>query len=173
MGILGICLATTLSRLSLGAELTVEDQVKAAILVKLTRFVEWPGQTADPSAPLLLCLLGETPLVDALDNVNRGTPHGRELRVLVIGSSAEHRAENCHILFLSESENNRLESTLARLKLLPILTVSDISNFAQRGGMIELVKEGNHMAFKINLKASRKTGIVISSQLLELATVIE
>src|SRR5207245_11005868 len=42
--------------------------------------------------------------------------------------------KTCHILFIRRPDGARLEETLARLKNRPILTVSDVDGFAERGG---------------------------------------
>jgi hypothetical protein len=54
----------------------------------------------------------------------------------------------------------------------PVLTVADFESFARRGGMIELIKEGNKIRFAINVDAAKRHGFRISSKLLQLAEVI-
>jgi len=50
-----------------------------------------------------------------------------------------------------------------------VLTVSDVKNFAQSGGMIELVSDNDKVVFEINNQAAKKHGVRISSQLLKIA----
>ncbi len=53
---------------------------------------------------------------------------------------------------------------------LPILTVSDIPGFMESGGTIQFVLLENRVRFAVNLNPARKCGIVLSSQLLKVAT---
>ena len=75
----------------------------------------------------------------------------------------------CHVLFISRSENDRVEQILQNLQGRNILTVSDIPDFAARGGMIELFMEKNKIRMRINLSAVKAAGLNISSKLLRLA----
>jgi hypothetical protein len=52
------------------------------------------------------------------------------------------------------------------------LTVSDIPQFSQRGGMIQFVLEGNRIRFEVNLTATRRAGLSLSSELLKVATAV-
>ena len=56
---------------------------------------------------------------------------------------------------------------------MPILTVSDIDDFARAGGMIGLVEAEQRIRFDINLATARQANLKLSSQLLKLATIVE
>ena len=76
-------------------------------------------------------------------------------------------AQACQVLFIADADN--LDRELAGLANAPVLTVGDEEGMAARGVMIELIREGPRIAFKINLNAARPAGLTISSQLLKLA----
>jgi hypothetical protein len=64
----------------------------------------------------------------------------------------------------------------AILKLLDqqgVLTVSEIENFAQRGGVIHLKKENNRIVFEINLAAAKRAGLTMNAHLLKLAKIVK
>ncbi len=77
--------------------------------------------------------------------------------------------KGCHILFVSVSEEDALESIFDRIQGQSILTVSELEQFAPRGGMISLIKVGDNFRFEVNAKAARDVHLSISSQLLKLA----
>ena len=52
-----------------------------------------------------------------------------------------HEAVSCQILFISSSEDTRLKKILDVLNKAAVLTVSDMPQFSQRGGMIQFVLE--------------------------------
>ena len=51
----------------------------------------------------------------------------------------------------------------------PVLTVSDIDNFAERGGVIGLTIVGDNIRFQVNRGAALTKGLRLSSSLLEIA----
>ena len=116
----------------------------------------------------------EEDTISALDAIENKQVRGRHLKIELYPSGllSSEAIAGCHILFISEPEKNRLRSILAELKQSPVLTVSDIENFAQHGGMIALVKAEQQVRFEINSIALRHAGLAISSKLLELARVV-
>ncbi len=80
--------------------------------------------------------------------------------------------KTCDILFISQSEGDRVDEILATLKSRPILTVSDGEAFAERGGMIRFVTESNRIRLKINLQAAQAAHLTISSKLLRVAEIV-
>jgi hypothetical protein len=148
-----------------------EYEVKAAFLYNFTKFVEWPTEaTTDAGATFNLCVLGEDPFGKAFDSIQ-----GEKIvnKKLVINRFKElHALEKCRILYISESEEERLTQILKSLKGLHILTVSDSEGFAQHGVIINFYMEGNRVRFEINVDAARRSGLKISSKLLNLAKIV-
>jgi hypothetical protein len=54
-----------------------------------------------------------------------------------------------------------------------VLTVGDTEGFAERGGIINLVKDGNRLSFEINPEAAQRAGLVMSSKLLFLGKIVK
>jgi hypothetical protein len=52
---------------------------------------------------------------------------------------------------------------------LHILTVSDIDDFAEVGGVIGLVTRNGRVQFNVNIRAARNAGLSISAELMGLA----
>ena len=86
--------------------------------------------------------------------------------------STADACRECHIVFVSQSENGRLDSILSVYKGRPILTVSDLEHFAQRGGTIALVTDDKRVRLQINPEVATAAGLVMSSKLLGLAQVV-
>ena len=142
-----------------------EYEVKAAMLVNFTKFVEWP----DASGPLVIGLLGRDPFGHALEAVleEQRTGPGRQI---VVRREAQVPKDAVHVLFIARSERRRMAECLAQLAGRPVLTVSDAEGFARLGGMIEFILEDDRVRFGCNAKAAQKAGVRISSRLLNLAT---
>ncbi len=154
---------------SSGAETPSEYQVKAAFLYKFARFVEWPTASfADPTSPLIICILGEDPFGPMLDQAVAGKlVQGRPLQILRLARLDQ--PPPCHILYLSYSSGPELARALALLGNHRVLTVGDTEGFTRAGGMIRLLVNKQNIFFEINAEAAQRAGLSISSQLLKLA----
>jgi hypothetical protein len=62
-----------------------------------------------------------------------------------------------------------MEYVTRTLGSLPVLTVGDVSEFAQAGGMIGMRIEDNRVRFDVNLAAAQRAGLTLNSQMLKLA----
>lgn len=149
-----------------------EYQVKAEFLARIAEFVEWPEATfAAPDAPFLIAVAGEDPFGPHLEKLARSKKIQGHPVVLRRWDSAEN-AVACHMLFVAESEADRLEEILAAAGGFPILIVGDGEGFARRGVHVVLYRAGTHIHFDVNMRALRRSGLIMSSQLLRLAGVI-
>jgi len=148
-----------------------EYKVKAAYLYNFAKFVEWPAEVfADPSLPLNVCVYGKDPFGNALDAINDKTAKGRKL--VVKRYSRTKDLQKCQITFISPAEKENLTTILENIKGKPILTVSDMEAFADRGGIIFLYKYKNKIRMEINIDAAEESALKMSSKLLKLAQVI-
>jgi hypothetical protein len=146
-----------------------EYQVKATYLYNFTRFVEWPAQSlSGQSDSFAICVLGENPFGSALQAaVAQETIAGKSVVAKQILATQD--AANCRVLFISSSEDKRLKQILGTLGTASVLTVSDLPKFAQRGGMVEFVLEGNKVRFEVNSVTAERAGLTLSSELLKVA----
>ncbi|HRD68152.1 MAG TPA: YfiR family protein [Candidatus Competibacter sp.] len=149
-----------------------EYAVKAAYLYNFAKYVEWPPEAfANAGAPLSICIAGNNPFGDALAALSGKTVETHPVEVRLIPAAMGF--DRCHIVFVGRTEQSRFKILLAKLARLPVLTVSDIGDFARSGGMIGLVEADQRIRFDINLTAARQANLKLSSQLLKLATIIE
>ena len=80
------------------------------------------------------------------------------------------QAKVCAIVFISADEGDHLREDLAILSTTEVLTVSDASDFLNRGGMIQFLLIQNHVRFAVNLNAVNHAHLVLSSELLRVAS---
>ena len=144
-----------------------EYQIKAAMLANFALFVDWPPKaftTAD--SPFVACVLGTDPFGPWLKHElgERVGSHPVEIRYL---EKAE-AAPECHLVFISRSEQSRLKEELTFLRNTSALIVSDcrdINDFCRNGGMIGFVTKGGKVRFDLNASAAAKAGLIIDSKL--------
>jgi hypothetical protein len=157
------------SHTSLGA--VPEYELKAALIYKVGKFVRWPeGTFAVAGGTLRVCVAGNDDFGASIDSLA-----GRKLLGQIIAIERLPNGESakaCHVVFVSRSERERLPALLSTIARDPVLTISDIDGFAAQGGIVGLVTTASKIHFEINSAASRRAGLEIGAQLLQLATLI-
>jgi hypothetical protein len=156
----------------LAQDAPTEYQVKAAYLYNFLKFVEWPGDPfANTQGQWIIGIVGDNPFGDQLTQVIAGkTVQGHELQARRFQPGEDLRG--CHVLFISASEKKRLPSVLAALNGSSVLTVADMDHFIESGGMIQFVTEEKRVRFVIDVGASSRARLKVSSKLLSLARTI-
>ncbi len=147
------------------------SKVKAAIIFKITRFVHW-SDVKSTNKVLDLCVMGDAALFSELKTTEGKRSKGFEIKVQQVDESQQKMSE-CELLFLGENARLSTSNLAKKLANETILSVSDRGGFAKEGGMIQLKERGGRIRFTINLKATRASGLDISSQLLGLAKLIQ
>ncbi|HEV7765907.1 MAG TPA: YfiR family protein [Thermoanaerobaculia bacterium] len=147
-----------------------EYRIKAVFLFNFVQFVEWPPNAfANENAPLALCVLGTDPFGESLDQVVAG--ESVQNRRLVVRRPNITEIDDCHLLFVSKSEQPRLGEVLQHVGSAPVLTVSDIDGFVTRGGTIGFYLDRKRVRFEISPSRAQTRGLKMSSQLLGLGKI--
>ena len=160
-------LMTSSAALRSQAPVVAAHEVKAAYLYQFGKYVEWPS---DPrtGAPFAICILGQDPFGLALDDIVKGRLlSDRPVTIKrIIGAS---ELQDCRILFISRSEDDRLLAILKELSGRTVLTVGEGLQFTRRGGMVGFTTDSQKIRFAVNLAAAEAAQLRVSSQLLRVA----
>ncbi len=147
------------------------DAVKSGFVYNFTKFMEWPaGALPSGGGTMQLCVAGQA-LDGRLNQLQGRVSQGREIRVRGVGASSD--LSTCHVLFIGASEERRMGGLLGAVSGYPVLTISDISEFADYGGMIGLELRNDRVGFAINLSNARAAGLKPSAQLVKLGRVAQ
>lgn len=154
-------------------DMETEYQIKSVFLYNFANFVEWPKSAfSDRQSPLRLCVYGDAPFGPFLDVVDGSRVKDRVLNV--VKSNYYRDVEpGCHILFVSENKKNELPKFIGNEKYQYILSVGDMSGFTKQGGVINIVRNFDQLELEINLRNALKNNLTISSDLLDLAKVVD
>ncbi|MBS1197786.1 MAG: hypothetical protein H6R18_1571 [Proteobacteria bacterium] len=161
-----LCLVAMLTSLIAGAQIDV-DRVKISYVQHFIGFVHW--QNSDRGKEVVLCSFTDSRLgrqmLEMLDSksVAGSTISTRSL------SLSNPLVAGCDVLFIPESLADFTPSLLARVGKAPVLTISDMEGFVNRGGMIGFVVDGDKLRFDVGIRAASGCGIGLSAKLLELA----
>jgi len=152
------------------------ERVKAAYLRTFAKMVIWPETSfKDEDSPLIVGVLGEDPLGNELDEALRNrTAHGRRLivrRLPVIEGNlpSAEQLSDCHLLFVSASERDRLRPIFERLRGSNVMTVSDMEGFADVEGVADFILSGATLQFRFNRQAAETAGLRPKARLLKAA----
>ena len=166
--VLGLVLAVTAH----GERAASEYQIKAAYLFNFTQFVQWPSNAfVEANAPLTIGIVGEDPFGSALEDITRGEKVAGHPLVIKHLKAADDLSA-CQILFISRSEKDRADSIVESLRGKPVLTVSELDQFGQRGGIIRFVTKEQNVRFEINTGVAEGAHLKLSSKLLGLARIV-
>ena len=158
-------------------------RIEGAFLVNFIRYTDWPAQRFDHAgSPYVISVVGSSEAADTIGAVAAaaGTIRGR--RVLVqrvryspsMAASARResvrRLRRGHLVFVADSDGDvDPRFVLKAVEGVPVLTVSDVPGFAAGGGMLGLVRSGQHLAIEANPGAIRNAGLGVSAKVLKLA----
>jgi uncharacterized protein DUF4154 len=155
------------------SEQSSEYLIKAGYIYNFAKLVEWPASAfAQPDSPIVIGIVGTDPFGPIIDKVLEGKKvNGHSFVIKRLKPTAD--VKECHILFVGTSLGPHVADTIRLTRGTPILTISEIPGFADRGGIINLTLEQNKVRFEVNVDAAKQADLNISSRLLVLAKVIQ
>lgn len=155
------------------SEAASEYLIKAGYIYNFAKLVEWPATAfPQPDSPIVIGIMGPDPFGPIIDKVLDGKKiNGHPFLIKRLKPNADVR--ECHILFISSALGPHVADTIRLTKDMPVLTISEIPGFADRGGIIHLILEQNKVRFEVNVDAAKEADLNISSRLLVLAKVIQ
>ncbi len=150
-----------------------EYKMKAVAIEKISKFIEWPNEseTLDTTKEFIISVIGENPFGNLLEEIYKEY-NIKNLKAKIEYVSDISENSKCHLLFISESENKRLEEIISYTKNRAILTMSETDGFASRGVLINLFISGNKIRFEINETGMDAAGFKVSYLILRIAKII-
>lgn len=143
-----------------------EPDLKAAIIINMALFIDWPSQTGQPTDALNVCFLGDSPVAESLGTAQGRTIRNRTVRISKVRSDG---LKGCHVVYVSSSDKPILPEITAALQNVPALVVGDSPDFFTRGTMLNLEVSAGHVVFDVDLRSVQKAGLQFSSKALRLA----
>jgi hypothetical protein len=144
-----------------------ELSIRAAYLFNLTKYVDWP-----PSLKrIIVVVVGDDSTAAAIRQLlNNKVTDGRPVQVVVHPSDTDLRS--CDVVYLDQSARSAAQSVREKLNGMRCITVGDNDRFVREGGMVGLVRSGDQIQIFVNVDATQREGVVLSSRLLNLAVLV-
>jgi hypothetical protein len=147
-----------------------EMQIRAAIVLNLTKFIDWPTwKLGDTQTPFVICLLGSDPIITEIETLIRDK-QVQDKPIMLRHLTSTSQVDGCHVLYVPTSEHRRFSELIATLNKSSVLTISDQKQTGE-GAVISLPVIDNRVQIQVDLRAAQHSGLTVSSKLLRIATV--
>lgn len=156
--------------------------VMAAYLRHIAELTTWPRAAR---GPIVIGVLGEDPngvmasIRSRASGGDRLLAQGRPVHVLDLrlpGNDGDltTAVEACDLLFVSAGAEDVWGRIEPVVRSRPIVTVSEMRGFAERGGMVEYFVDlgTGKVRLIVNLQSMKRAGVTLSARLLALESVI-
>lgn len=162
---LGVCAQDTKERP------TDENNLKVAFVYNFAKYTQWPALSPPIKAKsFLICVLGHINFSRQLAEIDGAAIDSERITVHYLNNLSD--VARCRILIFGGLEKHVQKTALDAVVSLSVLTLSDLPEFINAGGMIEMFRDNTRLRFKINHERMIARGIVLSSKVLRLATII-
>jgi YfiR/HmsC-like len=169
--VLCVALCFAGSKASLGLDVYSEVSVKAAYILRIAGYVDWPEDSV-PANSFTIAVLGDSDLAVRLQALatNR-TLLNRPVQVRIIAGLKD--VGDSQILYIGADRRADLRTLLGLLAGRGALTISAEEDGLAAGSMINLLTADNRVRFEVSVNAAREAGLKISSDLLALAARVQ
>ncbi len=138
-----------------------EYAVKSTWILNFTKFIEWPDSESKNAKNI--CVIGKSEITNYSQLFKESSYN------LVSEKNLSNIPSNCRIVFIGESEVDRLDEILGVINSNLVFTIADSADFAKKGVMINFVVDENKIKFVVNNNAIKKAKIHVDPSLLEIA----
>ncbi|MBN1969569.1 MAG: YfiR family protein [Candidatus Delongbacteria bacterium] len=152
-----------------------EYDLKAVYFNRISEFINWPDSIfvkKDGSRKFILAVYGEDPFEGRLRTIYNN------YKILDMDVEIKYLDElddinECHLLFVSSSEERNLKKIVKQVRGKPILTVSDTEGFGEKGIMLNILADSKGVHFVVNKTSEKNSAISISTRFMKYAKVVE
>ena len=152
---------------------TDENSLKVVFVYNFAKYTQWPAAGSPSEAKdnfFHVCVLGHINFSRQLTEIDGASLDRERITVNYLNNLSD--VPRCRILIFGLLEKHAQKTALEAVTRFSVLTISDLPGFIDAGGMIEIFRDNTRLRFKINHERMIARGIVLSSKVLRLATII-
>lgn len=142
-----------------------EYTLKAAFLIRFVDYVYWKDYSKNQT--FKIAILEESPIVAPLNDMTKN----KKMDIKVYDNLSQ--LGFCHILFIPYNSTIPIETILSKFSGKPVLIVTERNGYGKKGAHMNFIIVSNKLKFEVNLKAINKSGIGVSSFLLQHAIIVQ
>ena len=147
----------------------INHKLASVFVYNFTKYIDWP--VAHKNGDFVIGVFGSSEVIQEFNKVVGTKKVGNQSIVLQMRHSMEELDE-CNVVFVTVGESYRLKEIAAALRGKPTLIICEKPGLAKRGASIDLFLDEDDdykTKFEINKKLIESNGLIISSQLINLA----
>ncbi len=152
------------------AQSDLQYQQKAAFVYNFSKYIYWSD--AGKSKNFRIGVFGDSKIIAPLRKIAAKKKVYKQ-KIQIIKYTSLEDSIDCHILFISVSEEKQIKALLQKIKGKTILTVSEVADFTREGGAINFITKEGKVKLEINPDSLSRAGLFASAQLLRLAILTE
>jgi hypothetical protein len=145
--------------------------VRAAFVYNFAKFTQWPPDAMSKAAPVVVCVMDDPGVADALEELAKGRTVG-DHALAVRRTQPQDSLRPCSLLYASRLNAKRAIELVEMLKHSAVLTISDYGEFAQLGGMANFFFDNGKIRFEVNVQSIQRARLQVSSKLLTLGRIV-
>lgn len=145
------------------------ELIRASIIEKVSRFIEWPTWTNDR---FTICVADKTPLLPALQTYYANMSLADKPVSLSIYHDLKKLTE-CQVVYLDDAQNDNLLSILQLAGSQPILIVTGKQDDVSQGAHVDFFVQDTRLHLEVNKTALMNSGLKASYHLLKVARIVE
>jgi hypothetical protein len=146
-----------------------EYLLKAAFLYRFCDYVEWSN---DDSDVFNIAILGESGILPPLLDISKDK-RTKNKRIVVRQYNNASEIGSCQMIFISRTYKLPVETVISKVDYKPVLVITEQRSDFDKGAHLNFLISYNKLKFEVNLKTTSRSGLKISSQLLQHALVIK
>ncbi len=146
-----------------------EYNVRVAIMVSFTKFIDWPDDqsAAAQNGPFIISVVGSSPIITRLKAMAKNTPmKNRPVQIHQI--TEEENIPFSHIIYIAANFKRDLERTVKNIDRHSTLLISENEELAKYGALVYFVKYEDQIRFKINLELLKESRLKFDANLIKL-----
>jgi uncharacterized protein DUF4154 len=138
-------------------------------IYNFTKYIQWPP--SQQTGNFIIGVLGDSPITAELELLaNSRSAGAQKFEIKKLNSISE--ISHLHMLFVPKSKNGQIKSILKKVNGKSTLVITEGKGMAVKGGGINFIYVNGKPRFEINKKATDKSNLKVSSELMKLAIMI-
>ncbi len=146
-----------------------KEKFHSLFIYNFSKYIKWPENA--PSDKFVIGVLGSSQMVKTLEATSANKKiNGADIVVRQFNSAED--IQDCHILYVSQNESNKIGQVSSSTGKNPVLIVTDKPGMAQKGAAINFIEQDGKIRFELNQSDAESRGLKVSGALISLAVLV-
>ncbi len=146
-----------------------KEKYHSIFIYNFSKYVKWPDSSN--SGSFVIGVLGKSAIQKDLKAMAASKKvNGMPIEIKFFNSSSE--IKDCHILYVAQSESNKMDEINAITQEQSILVVTDKPGLAEKGADINFIEVDGKIKFELNQHHVEARGMKVAGSLASLAIMV-